>query len=106
MPLGDLPRKSDGSASRVFLFSKSERRLRTAEDDRFSEDMAVTVGISRDVQYGIGNGLVARCLNTSHLAERHRQQSGAGDEVRTTDSSTSSVLKRVVSAEVARIRLP
>lgn len=39
-PAGDRPRGSDAVVSPC-LFSKSERRLRTAEEERFSEDMAV-----------------------------------------------------------------
>lgn len=42
-PLGDLPRESEESVSRLALFSKIERRLRTAEEARCSEDMAVVV---------------------------------------------------------------
>lgn len=38
-PLGDRPRGSWEGESDC-LFSNSERRLRTAEDERFSEDMA------------------------------------------------------------------
>lgn len=45
-PLGDLPRESDESVSRLALFSKIERRLRTAEEERCSEDMAIAAQIS------------------------------------------------------------
>ena len=48
-PLGERPRESGEFESSVALFSKMERRLRTADEESFSEDMAA-IEINGSVQ--------------------------------------------------------